>query len=316
MFGFFSNRNASTFAILLLFACTSTAFACNTQEESRKKLHNDLEELVRKADAQVGIALIGPEGDSLCIGNSDDYPLMSVFKFHQAVGLSYLFHARGIRLDTMIRVYSSDLRPGTWSPLRENYPHTDTILSLDELLSYSLQLSDNNASNLLFNRFQSPFELDSLLRALHCRNFRIRYTEADMSAQPGRSYENRTSPYAAASLLKDFLDGKIGKEPYRKSILKLLTECSTGEHRLRAGIKDTDIVFGHKTGSGFIFSDGRISATNDLGFFQFPDKRTYVLAVFIKDSRLSQSETESIIARISKRVFLYFKKSGKTESNS
>ena len=54
-----------------------------------------------------------------------------------------------IGLDSLIEVKSSQLKPDTYSPLRDEFPDQDITISLGELLKYSISQSDTNACDIL-----------------------------------------------------------------------------------------------------------------------------------------------------------------------
>lgn len=279
-------------------------------------LRNALVASVDTLDAQVGIALLTEEGDTLTVNNSQRYPMMSVFKFHQALAVcDYLqTRLRPQSLDTVLSVAVSELKPDTWSPLREKYQTVaycrDSVdISVRELLQYSLQQSDNNACDILFHRFLSPAAVTACLRVrAGLEDCQIAFTEEEMGQQHDRCYENWTTPYAAAVLMARFLQTDWIREPYKSFIKETMQACHTGQARLSAPLRGTEAVIGHKTGSGYVTAEGRITGTNDVGFIALsPDGPRYILAVFVKDSGYDEPDTEAIIARISQVVYVYWK---------
>ena len=88
----------------------------------------------------------------------------------------------------------------------------------------------------------------------------------------------------------------------------MLTDCKTGTDRLPKPLP-RNVVIGHKTGTGDKNGKQEIIGLNDAGFVILPDGKRYVIAVLIKDSRLSYEETSEIIARISEIVYSYIESS-------
>ena len=306
--------NAACLATVLVFGCLLSS--CHPRRQSLDDLREELRGYVDTLDAQVGIALLAEGGDTLTVNNSRHYPMMSVFKFHQALAVcDYLqTRFRPQSLDTVLSVAASELRPDTWSPLREKYQAVANLrdsldMSVRELLQYSLQQSDNNACDILFHRFLSPAAVTGCLRVrAGVEDFHIAFTEEEMGQQHEHCYENWTTPYAAALLMDRFLHTDWLREPYKTFIKETMLACRTGEARLPAPLRETGAVIGHKTGSGYVTADGRITGTNDVGFISLsPDGPRYVLAVFVKDSRYDEPDTEAIIAHVSQLVYAYWK---------
>ena len=71
--------------------------------------------------------------------------------------------------------------PETWSPMLKEHAEENLNLTVEELLRYILQQSDNNASNLLFDRIVSVEDCDRFIRESTGKDdFRISYTERQM----------------------------------------------------------------------------------------------------------------------------------------
>ena len=100
-----------------------------------------LENAIKGKKAEVGIAVILDGKDTITVNNNARYPLMSVFKFHQALALADYMSQRNIPLDTRLHIKASDLKPNTYSPLRDKHPQGGIDLSIAQLLEYTLQLS-------------------------------------------------------------------------------------------------------------------------------------------------------------------------------
>lgn len=112
-------------------------------------LQEQLRRMVADKKAQVGIAVILDGRDTLTVNNDVRYPMMSVFKFHQALAVADACGQRGVSFDTLVHVRPDDLHTDTYSPLRDKYPDGNLSLSVGELLKYTLHLSDNNACDIL-----------------------------------------------------------------------------------------------------------------------------------------------------------------------
>lgn len=266
-------------------------------------LQEELKTFADRFKAQVGIAVIIDHVDTIVVNDCADYPLMSVFKFHQALAVADRLCRDGRSLDYRIWVRKKDLRPDTWSPLRDRYPDGNVSLTVRELLSYTMQLSDNNACDILFRHFGGPRTTQRYIRRLGFRKFRIRHDEAAMHRRLSRCYGNRTSPLDAAGLVEYVRSREWrGKETYAY-IYRLMETCETGLDRIPAPLRTTGAVVGHKTGTGDCNSQGKIIAVNDVGYVELPDGHGYSIAVFVKDSEETPETSAAIIAGISELVW-------------
>ena len=287
-------------AVILLTACRQREAVSH---DYRTGLEKELTAIADSAKGDVGIALIY-DGDTLTVNNDAIYPMMSVFKLHQAVALCRMFEENGTSLDSVIALRRSELDPDTWSPMLKDHTGEEISLPIRRLLEYTLIESDNNASNEMFVRLMSPAACDSVIAGIIPRgSFEIRFNEAEMQTDHSRAYSNRTSPLGAAILIdRLFTDTLVGKS-YQGFIKSALLRCQTGPDKISAALSETEgITIGHKTGSGYRDENGRLAASNDVAFISLPDGRHYALAVFVKDFDGTDAEAAATIARISAAV--------------
>lgn len=287
-------------AVILLTACRQREAVSH---DYKTGLEKELTAIADSAKGDVGIALIY-DGDTLTVNNDAIYPMMSVFKLHQAVALCRMFEENGTSLDSVMTLRRSELDPDTWSPMLKDHTGEEISLPMRRLLEYTLIESDNNASNEMFVRLMSPAACDSLIAGIIPRgSFEIRFNEAEMQADHSRAYSNRTSPLGAAILIdRVFTDTLVGKS-YQDFIKSALMRCQTGSDKISAALSEREgITIGHKTGSGYRDENGRLTASNDVAFISLPDGRHYSLAVFVKDFDGTDAEAAAIIARISAAV--------------
>ena len=153
-----------------------------------------LKKVIKDKKAEIGIAVILDAQDTVTVNNDDRYPLMSVFKFHQALAVADYLDRNGLTPDTEIFIPEEELVPDTYSPLRKEFPEGEISLSVSRLLEYSLQLSDNNACDILFEHTGGPAATDRYVRSLGLRNRSNGTADARRSANVLRKLE-----YAARS---------------------------------------------------------------------------------------------------------------------
>lgn len=287
-------------AAILLTACRQPT---GVSSDYKAELKKELTAIADSAKGDVGIALIY-DGDTLTVNNDAIYPMMSVFKLHQAVALCRMFEENGTSLDSVMTLRRSELDPDTWSPMLKDHSDEEISLPMRRLLEYTLIESDNNASNEMFVRLMPPAACDSVIAGIIPRgSFEIRFNEAEMQDDHSRAYSNRTSPLGAAILIdRVFTDTLVGKS-YQDFIKSALMRCQTGPDKISAALSEREgITIGHKTGSGYRDDNGRLAASNDVAFITLPDGRHYSLAVFVKDFDGTDAEAAATIARISEAV--------------
>ncbi len=282
--------------------CLMLSFnSCGRQKLSiNDELRTRLTALAENSAGTVGIAIILPDNDTLTVNNSADYPLMSVFKLHQAVASCRTLDNRSIDLSEAIDIKRDEINPDTWSPMAKDFPDRDIRLQLGALLDYMLVFSDNNASNLLFDRVVSVTECDSIIKSLDIDNhFNLRHTEREMQSDHDLAYSNVSSPMACAALIKAAVTDSLMSTGKQKAIISMLGDCQSAPDRIKAGIAGIDgaRIF-HRTGSGYTNGRGEIIAVNDVAYVTLDDERGFALAVMVKDYPGSQDEASALIAEI------------------
>lgn len=267
-----------------------------------QKLYANIHQFISQQNAEVGVAIIANGKDTITIENNRRYPLMSVFKLHQALAVGDYCKRHRLSFDTLLAVNSTDLQPNTYSPLRDQYPQGGKF-SLKQLMEYTLHLSDNNACDILFKFTGGPAATDRYIRSLGINDFSIQYTEDDMHQDLSLCYENWSTPLATAEVIEALLTRTLFDKPHQEFIKEALVTCQTGKSRIAQPLQDKHVTIGHKTGTGDRNTSGQLIAINDAGFVQLPNGYRYTLVVFVKDSQESMEHTEAIIARISEMVY-------------
>jgi len=228
--------------------------------------------------------------------------MLSVYKFPIALALGEYARSGAVLIPDSIIITKNDLKENTYSPMRERYANMDTIkVPLNELLAYSLQESDNNASDIILNLLPSAEYVTDYLQRAGLDGIIVSASEAEMHDDMALSYANSATPSAMATLLSRF--DRDFTDQYSCTIKRLMESCTTGQNRIVKPLKNLNITVGHKTGTGFELTNGRLMAINDVGYIHLPSGHNYSIAVFIENSGYDVETTESIIAHISEIVY-------------
>lgn len=302
---------------LIIFLCTSIPLAswCHTvslpHDTATEKatdtpsdiaaMTSRLKEFTTGKDARIGIAVIINGRDTVSVNGHRDFPMLSVYKFPQAIAVADYCVRHGISSADTVAVGHEEILADTWSPMRDRYGIRDLRLPLSELLAYSLQQSDNNACDILFRRFGGPEAVDRCIRSLGFDCFAIAVTEEEMHTDPACCYANRSAPSEMALLLDRFVDRAPFATEYRDFIVRTMLACTTGTDRLPAGLANTEAVIGHKTGTGDRNERGERIGFNDAGFVRMPDGEWYTITVFIRDSAQEEAETHAPLRKFRRR---------------
>ena len=302
--------------IPLVIAGAGMMVACSTGQKGNGRtvdfpaLEDSITALIPEGKGEVGVAIISSGGDTLPINNEVKYPLMSVFKLHEAIAVARSLDNRGQDFDTVIHVTRQELNPDTWSPMLKDYTEGDIDITVSDLMAYTLRVSDNNTSNILYDHIISVPATDSVCRELGIiGSFGISHTEHEMQQNHALSYENWSSPLACAELIDRVYTDSVTSADKQSAMRGWLGECTSATDRLAAPLADyPGVDLGHRTGSGYVNERGEIVAVNDVGYFTLPDGTSYSIAVLIKDYPGPQDEASAIIGCISRTVLEAFSK--------
>lgn len=287
--------------IFFLLACCASGFAQTNQ------LMDDLKSIISGKKATVGVAIIFNGSELMTINNQYRYPMMSVYKFHQALAVLDYVAKNDQTLNTELFVKKSELRPDTHSPLRDNYPAGDFMITIGDLLRYSISQSDNIACDILFKHIGGPNVVHKYVEGLGVKDVSIELTEKEMEESDMNQYQNWCKPSSAVLLMETFLQNDLFPRPYKLFLERALIETVTGPDKLKGLLPNKQVMIGHKTGSSNRNEFGVKIADNDLGFVLLPNGAHYSIAVFIMNSRETDEKNAAITAQISKTVYDYFR---------
>lgn len=269
------------------------------QSEIQKKL-KAVEKLTEGKDAEIGVAWM--EGNAMhSINNERLYPLMSVFKLHVAVALLRDMQRRGAAVDTTLNITPEQMRKDTYSPLIKLHPDGKFSITLPQLIRYAIAESDNNAADILIAMAGGIDSVDREIHAMGIKDCHLSETEATMYEEPMNSYANWSKPESVVWLLRKLYDGKLLSGEYDSCIKQALAATTTGADKIKAGLAQ-GMTLAHKTGTGFRLPDGTKTADNDAGVVTRPDGSRVIIAILIKDSRMSDAGNARLMAEITKII--------------
>lgn len=293
--------------IAFMLCISLSLFILKSDRSSQIELLSVLDNYVRSRNADIGVCVIIDSQDTIRVNNNVNYPMNSVMKLYQAVAVADYMHKHQIPLDTKLSIKATELHPDTYSPLRDSLGMMDFPISVATIIKYSLQFSDNNACDMLFNHLLSIDRVEARIQELGIGEFFLSVDENAMHQNPERSIENKTCPDAAAALINQLYTDKNNSHEHRQFVINMLDSCLTGQNRLTKPLSGTNATIGHKTGTGFNDAFGKPQGINDVGFVRMPNKHYYAIAVFVKSSDYDMVDTEQIIADISEIVYEYIK---------
>jgi len=288
----------------LLLILSYLSFMLPAFANESKSIENALQEYINGKDARIGVAVIINGKDTVSVNGNRDFPMMSVVKFPLALTVVHWVDTNGMSLNDNVTFSENALNEDTYSPMLKKYGKSRNTMTIRELLEWSLAESDNNAADILLHRVGGTSGVTSIMRQMGISDeIVIGASEEDMHRDPYLSYLNRTTPLAMAQLFDKFNNEMRNASQSYSEISVMLEQCRTGLDRLALPLLPTNAMIGHKTGTGFPTSEGRISAVNDCGYVNLSNGTRYSIAVFVADSGYDMAATSAIIAEISKIVW-------------
>ena len=228
------------------------------------------------------------------INTASRFLMYSVMKFPQALYVADNLTKNNIELTTKVTVRKDELMQETWSPMLDTF-EGERSFTYAELLTLSLQQSDNNACDILFKQCGGPRKIEKYIRNLGFKDIRIQKTEKQMHANPSLSNKNWCTPQAMVELLDWFIAHHNDNEALR-FIWKLMEDCQTGKDRLPAAVPNTAKVV-HKTGTGYPLPSGQPSVICDVGIIILENGQQFPIAVFITNPS-SQSKIVDVAKQL------------------
>lgn len=294
-------KNTLTTTLFIVWvACTTNSFA------QIEKLRQKIQRIASSVDGKLGIAVLDLAGkDTLTVNGKGHFAMQSVYKFHLGLAVLDQVDKGKFKLEQQILVKKKDLLPNTWSPLREKYPTGEVEIPLSELLQFTVAQSDNNGCDILFNLVGSPKRVDTYIKSLGIKDVAISTTEQEMHQDPKVQYTNWSTPWSAVKLLEKFYQKKMLSASSHDFMWKILAEATTGSQKLK-GLLPKGTIVAHKSGLSGADDKGLTAATNDIGIVTLPNGKHFAIAVFYGNTKMSDKESDRVIAEVSKAAWDYF----------
>lgn len=265
-------------------------------------LRPQIAEIAKSAKGIVGVSVLGLEDRDTVNYNKNAHLVMeSVLKLPVAMAVMHLVDSGVLTLDQTIHIKKKDL-PKTYSPLRDKYPDGDVDISIKDLLSYMVSLSDNDACDILLKKLGGTDQVEAYLRMIKIRGINIEASEAEMAKSWQVQYTNWCKPVAMIKLLDTLYTGNVLKPASRDFLYKIMTETTISPNRIK-GLLPAGTVVAHKTGSSGTNDAGLAPGTNDVGIITLPNGKHFAIAIFITNSTADETTRDLVIAKIAKAVY-------------
>lgn len=286
----------------LLFFLLISVFVFGQKSELKKQIS----EITKGKNATVAVSVKGIDFPFNYNNEnaSKHLPMLSVFKFHIALAALKLVDEGKLQLNQKFLIKKEELLPNTHSPFRDEFPEGNVEATLDDLIYYSVSLSDNNTTDVLLKIIGGTEYVQKFMNSKKVKDFHIKYNEKQMHQGAEFLYPNYTSTQSLSKLYKDFYNGNIISKASTHYLYEILLKTSTGTNKLAEQLPKNTVA--HKTGSSGKDDKGLTIAENDSGIVTLPNGKHYAITVFVIDSKESFETNCKMISDISKSVWDFF----------
>jgi beta-lactamase class A len=262
------------------FAQTSPPAPTEKQQVLWMKLEDSILGIDRNLDGVMGVAIVDlTDGHKYLLHANDVFPQASSIKICVLVELYRQAQQGKLKLTDLYTVNAADLVPD--SDIMNGLTPGVTRITLRDLATMMLAVSDNSATNVLIDRVGME-NVNAFLSAQGLRDTRLRRKMMDLkAATEGR--ENISTPNEMAKLLQALYRGEILNKEMTDDFFKVL---STHKESFIPRNLPEDLKIANKPGE----LEG---VRNDSGVI-FVDKRPYVLCVMTTYLRHERDGEEAI----------------------
>lgn len=300
-------------------------------------LKREVSRLAALAKGTVGVAALHLEtGRAMYLNKSIGFPMASTYKVPIAVEILTKVDQGKLSLDKLITIEQNDVYL-THGVISDFLNDPGVILSVRNILELMLQISDNNATDIMLRVAGGPEAVTARMKAVGADGIRVdRPTWSLISGYIGHpeiTFENpvlpkdyleffkeyeaeedkdaltqafnqdprdTATPEAMATLLKKIWHKEILSPESSDLLIDIMFRCKTGESRIK-GLLPPGSRVAHKTGTIG-------ESTNDVGIIELPDGAGNVVTViYIKESKLPGNEDmEKVIAQIARAIHDFF----------
>ncbi|MDB5481925.1 MAG: Beta-lactamase [Caulobacteraceae bacterium] len=233
------------------------------------------------------------------------FPMCSSFKWLVAACVLARVDAGQETLARGLSFGPADLVPSSSGPAALLVASSDRpSLSLDQLCSSAVEVSDSTAANLLLRTIGGPAGLTAWLRTQGDPVTRLDRTELALNRVGRGDARDTTTPAAMLGNLHRILFGKTLSPSSRARLFGWMLECQTGPTRLKAGLPPSWRI-AHKTGT-WIPSHGHgaeeRSASGDVGVLIPPVGGPVLIAAYAAGSERPQPDIDRWFAEVARSV--------------
>ncbi|MFD0751320.1 class A beta-lactamase [Mucilaginibacter calamicampi] len=283
------------------YIITAALAFCTVGANAQLLIQQQITNIAKNAKGIVAVTALNIETrDSISYNGDAQMVMQSVMKFPIALAVMNQVEKGKLKLNQTIKIRERDLHHAN-GPLYEKYPK-GVEMTISELLSYMVSLSDNNACDILLDKVGGVKPVMDYLGSIGIKGIVVDASEADMAAAWEVQYTNWCKPADMVHLLDVFYKGKALNRAGTDTLMKKMAETTTGPKQIK-GLLPAGTMVAHKTGRSATNSTGLTPATNDVGIVFLPNGQHLAIAVFVGNSTADLDTREAVIAQITEAIW-------------
>jgi beta-lactamase class A len=308
------------------------------QGAAQPDLASQLRPIAAAAPGTLGARVVHVEtGSAAGVNDEDWFPMMSVYKLPIAIHALRRSESGTLDLGNTITLATEDRRPG-FSPLARTIEKSGPqAMTLRDLLSAVVRVSDNTASDRLLREIGGPAAVAATLRASGIHGVDVSRYELQFAAdyyglccvdtftpfwlerfaqavervpastrrRAANAYVNdrrdSAQPRAFAELLMRLTRGDLLNKENMQWLLDEMREMHSRDGRLRAGLPAGTPAALRPGTSGE--TAGVRAAHNDSGIVTMPDGSHLVIVAFLKNAKGRDAARDGVLAEVARVAY-------------
>jgi beta-lactamase class A len=325
----------------LFFTLLVLQFA-KANEHLNTKFNSYIQDLEKTYKCKIGVSAIYlPTGQVLEYRGQEKFPMASVIKLPLLTYLTHLEDNNQINFNEEVEVGNKNLTPGSGSLYF--YTHWNPVkISIKDLIEAMIAISDNSATDLLFEKINGPKNVQRYMNKIGLKNTNIsrdiyqlfldsggikdaskirkhpleNYSKAKSQIDLDIQFKHHdkfhadirdtTTPEDMTLLLTKIIHQDILSSKNSELVFDILKRCSS-QKRIRYFTPKTFTV-GDKTGTWFYSANPKYTYANDVGVITLSDpKNKIALAIFVNSDEYTRvKKLDEVIAIVSKTILDIF----------
>jgi beta-lactamase class A len=244
-------------------------------------------------EARIGVAALNTGNGKRIENRADErFPMCSTFKLLAVAAVLHRVDRGEDQLDRFVRYTQADILE--YAPVTKQHL-AEGGMTLERLCAAAISYSDNTAANLLLRTLGGPAGLTSYARSLGDTGTRLDRTEPEMNKTGPGELRDTTSPTAMLRDMHRVLLGDALSVPAREKLESWLTQNTTGDAMIRAGVPK-DWKVGDKTGRN---SQGN---SNDIAIIRRPNHQPILLCIYVEAPKETAERGAEMIAEVTREA--------------